>query len=159
MRILVISDSHGDALALKRIIKSQPTAEVVFFCGDGEREAENAKMEFPEKAFYLVRGNCDWGSSLPVKQEVNVEGVKVFVTHGDIYSVKSTDTLMLYTAAGSGANIVLYGHTHEPRVDYVDEIHVVNPGSCHGSMGTFAVIDITKAGIVPVIMKNEQIMF
>ena len=35
MRILVLSDSHGDFFSMKKAIESQPTAEVVVFLGDG----------------------------------------------------------------------------------------------------------------------------
>ena len=39
---------------------------MVIHLGDGEVEAQRLKASFPEKMFLQVRGNCDWGSELPV---------------------------------------------------------------------------------------------
>lgn len=155
MRILVLSDSHGDPVGVKKIIASQKAAEHVIFCGDGEGDLEGAKLMFPEKTFYMVRGNCDFGSRLPVVQTFPLGGKKLMLAHGHTYYVKQTDSDLLFAARGAGADIVLFGHTHIPRVDYEDGLHIVNPGSCHGSFGTYAVIDLTPVGIVPVIMKRE----
>ena len=65
MRILVVSDSHGNDGNLRRAILAQPKAEVVIHLGDGEEELLRAKRSFPEKMFLAVRGNCDWGSACP----------------------------------------------------------------------------------------------
>ena len=45
MRILVVSDSHGDYNSLKKAIASQPTAEVIVHCGDGAKEVEALTQE------------------------------------------------------------------------------------------------------------------
>ena len=52
MRILVVSDSHGNGGNLRRAIMAQPNAEVVIHLGDGEEE-------WPPlgKMFLAVRGN------------------------------------------------------------------------------------------------------
>ena len=42
MRILVVSDSHGNDANLRRAILAQPTAEVVIHLGDGEEELQRA---------------------------------------------------------------------------------------------------------------------
>ena len=62
MRILVVSDTHGNDSSLRRAILAQPKAEVVIHLGDGEEELLRAKRAFPEKMFLAVRGNCDLGS-------------------------------------------------------------------------------------------------
>ena len=36
VRILVISDSHGDHYSVLRAIREQPSAKLIFFLGDGE---------------------------------------------------------------------------------------------------------------------------
>ena len=43
MRILVVSDSHGNDSSLRRAILAQPKAEVVIHLGDGEEELLRAK--------------------------------------------------------------------------------------------------------------------
>ena len=59
MRILVVSDTHGNDSSLRRAILAQPKAEVVIHLGDGEEEVQRARGSFPEKMFLQVRGNCD----------------------------------------------------------------------------------------------------
>lgn len=80
MRILVVSDSHGNDANLCRAILAQPTAEVVVHLGDGEEELQRAKRSFPEKMFLAVRGNCDMASSLPPVGEYEAQGVRIFYT-------------------------------------------------------------------------------
>ena len=69
MRILVVSDTHGNDAGLRRALLAQPKAEVVIHLGDGEDELQRAKRSFPEKMFLAVRGNCDMASSLPPEGE------------------------------------------------------------------------------------------
>lgn len=156
MRILILSDSHGDKGTVKRIITSQPQAEAVIFCGDVLEDIEGAIPLFPEKKFYTVRGNCDIGSMQPPVLVCELCGKKILITHGHTYYVKSSDSDLVFAARSQGCQIVVYGHTHVPRADYEDGLYIVNPGSCHGYGGTFAVIDITPGGIVPVIMKSSN---
>ena len=52
MRILVVSDTHGDEAALYDALMQQPKAEVVIHLGDGERDVEAQKFRFPGKCFY-----------------------------------------------------------------------------------------------------------
>lgn len=68
MRILVVSDTHGDAYALEQAILAQPGARVILHLGDGAREAEDMETRFPDRTFYCVRGNGDFsgGSSCPI---------------------------------------------------------------------------------------------
>ena len=49
MRILVVSDTHGNDSSMRRAILAQPKAEVVIQLGDGEEELLRAKRAFPEK--------------------------------------------------------------------------------------------------------------
>ncbi len=51
MRILVVSDTHGDARSLQQAIWEQPDARVVIHLGDGAREAEDAAAQFPDRTF------------------------------------------------------------------------------------------------------------
>ena len=61
MRILVVSDSHGNDAALRRALLSQPKAEVVIHLGDGEEELQRARGSFPEKAPPCPRrGSTPW---------------------------------------------------------------------------------------------------
>jgi phosphoesterase, MJ0936 family len=155
MRILVVSDSHGDVHMLRRVIAHQRKAEVVIHLGDGEDDLFQIKPQFPEKMFLQVRGNCDWGSELPSAEEFMVNGVRIFYTHGHVYNAKMTDYDMIYAANLRKANILLYGHTHWAREYYTDGLYVLNPGSVKGYGGSFGTIEITDKGILTNIISTD----
>ncbi len=153
MRILVVSDTHGDYGALQRAILAQPHAEVVIHLGDGAEEAERAQAAFPEKRFLRLRGNCDWGSKLPAFLVEEFSGKRFYCTHGAAEEVK----FGLYEAERRAreykANVLLFGHTHTPLCEYDDGLYLLNPGSLHGFGATYGFVDVTKAGIVTQIVK------
>ena len=38
MRILVVSDTHGDLRTLMKAVNAQPSAEIIVHCGDGDEQ-------------------------------------------------------------------------------------------------------------------------
>lgn len=148
MRVLVLSDSHGDVYKLRRAIDSQPTAKLIVFLGDGEYDIDSVECRVP---VIKVRGNCDFGSSLPLNFTDEICGKKIYCTHGFRENVKYTTENLISVAKSHGAHIALYGHTHVPVTSYDGGLYLVNPGSVRE--GSFAVIDITDSGIMPIIMK------
>lgn len=148
MRILVFSDSHGSYTGMLSALRAQTRAEVVIFCGDGENDFERCRCEFPDKMFVAVRGNCDWGSSLPYAETLTIEGKKIFVTHGHLYNVKMTYDEIINYAHANGIDIVLFGHTHTPYTEYDNGLYIMNPGSAGDYHAGYGIIDIVKGGIV-----------
>ena len=153
MRILVTSDTHGDYGSLRRAILAQPSADIVIHLGDGGEDVEKVRFSFPNKTFLQVRGNCDWGSSVPETGEYMAGDRKLFFTHGHMYSVKSGDYTIITEARSRKADIVLFGHTHKPREDYEDGLYIMNPGRLSGWEPTYGIIDVTEQGIVLNVMK------
>ncbi len=153
MRILVVSDTHRDRGALRQAILRHPEAEVVIHLGDGAEEAADAKLEFPDKMFLLVRGNCDWGSTLPVEGLTAFAGKNIFYTHGYTYHVKYGLYEAKSAARDRRADVLLFGHTHEALTEYEDGLYIMNPGSLNGSAGTYGTLDITPAGVVTNIVR------
>ncbi len=156
MRIVVISDSHRRTSVVDKIIASQPTAEHIFFLGDNTSDIEDFDLIYPDKKFHTVCGNCDFMSLYP---SVGVETVcekRILYTHGHNYSVKYGISNLLKTAKENNCDIVLYGHTHISEILYDDGVYVVNPGSCSSpreGRASYAVIDITESGIMPIIIE------
>lgn len=148
MRILVVSDSHGDAMKLRKAVEQQPSAEMIFFLGDGERDLDYAGIMLP---VVKVRGNCDWGSELPAFSVDKIEGNVIYSTHGYVEFVKHGLSGLKAAARENKAHIALYGHTHNPVTEYDDGVWYVNPGSVRD--GNYAVVDITGSGVMPVLMK------
>ena len=141
-RIIVVSDTHRDYKSLERLVlMHKKTADLFIHLGDGADEAEMVKAKFPEKTFLQVRGNCDWGCDLPVDAEITLEGKKIFYTHGYTHNVKYGLYNMCCAAREKKADIVLFGHTHQALAEYDDGLYLLNPGSLHGSMGTYGIID------------------
>ena len=153
MKILVFSDTHGDFTRMQKAIMSHSDAEVVIHCGDGERDVEYMRRSFPNKAFYNVCGNCDWGSSLEPTLEITLEGKRIFATHGHLYGAKMGLNRLIYAAKEKNADILLYGHTHISMNEYDDGMYIINPGSCHGYGATYCLLDITEKGVLASIVK------
>ena len=156
MRLLVISDTHGRTSLIDRILLRESEAKEVFFLGDVVSDIEKVKLEHANRNFHIVRGNCDYFCDYPLFDiaEYKEFGVCVFFTHGHRYSVKSGTDGILEAAKGVGANMVLYGHTHISGIEYKDGVYIINSGSAalpRNGAGSYAVIDITKAGILPAI--------
>ena len=152
MRILVVSDVHGRVGRLYEAIEQQPTANTVIFLGDGLRQAEDAADRYPDRTFYMVPGNCDFGAqAIPVRQET-LGGKKFYFTHGHLHDVKYTLYRIDMAAREAGADIVLFGHTHVPYEEYADGLYLFNPGSL-GYEGTYGYVDIVGGGIRTAIVK------
>ena len=152
MRILVVSDVHGNGRALREAIESQPTARRVLFLGDGLRQAEDAAEQFSDRDFYMVPGNCDMAAPGPLTRQETFGGKRFFFTHGHRYDVKYGLYRLELAAREAGADIALFGHTHVPYRDYADGLHLINPGSL-GRDGRYAYVDVTGGGIMTVLLK------
>lgn len=156
MRILILSDSHGRTAVIDEILAAQPSAEYVFFLGDKTSDMDDFEFLYPDKKFFIVSGNCDYYSTYPSVSSATVCGKRILFTHGHSFSVKYGTTRLLSAAKENGYDIVLYGHTHIPTIVYEDGIYLVNPGSCSSSREgapSYAVIDITDSGIMPIIIR------
>ena len=125
--IVVISDTHGRKNCVEELYPVLREADFVIHLGDGWTDLRDFNAEHPEKT-YLCKGNCDVFPALK-EYELEVENVKIFFCHGDKYRVKAGLTRIYLRAKEIGASLVLYGHTHNARVDFEDGVTLVNPGS------------------------------
>ncbi len=148
MRVLVLSDSHGAADLVRRAVAQQPSASLILHLGDGERDMLGCGASVP---ILQVRGNCDWGSDLPAKIVTQECGCTLYLTHGYAERVKYGLYELKAAAREHHAHIALYGHTHEPVTTYEDGLWLVNPGSVR--QGSYAVLDLTEKGVMPILMK------
>lgn len=156
MKCLCFSDSHGSTLGIKRALDTHPDAEVIFFLGDGLSDIE-IFIRDRSRAFLAVRGNCDRDftlGDLTVKKtdSINIEGRRIVFTHGDLYGVKYGLDGVKKLAYDTNADIVLFGHTHQPLEEYVstDEsgFYLFNPGSIGGYTPSYGIINISESGIL-----------
>ena len=159
MKCLVFSDSHGSTRGMLRALDIHKDAEAVFFLGDGLTDIIQLVDREPRRAWFYVRGNCDFTSAVgntTVRklESVTLEGYRIVFTHGDLYGVKYGYDGLLRLAEHSSADVVLFGHTHTPCEKYqpTDEggVYFFNPGSIgydHPSAASYGVINITEKGI------------
>lgn len=146
MRILVLSDTHGDYGSMKQALSQQTHIDMIIHCGDGRDQVEELQRTLKDIPIVAVRGNCDWGSAMPNTATVEVGGKRIFVTHGHLYQVKMTPYNLACAAREEKADIVCFGHTHVPMNEYDDGLYMLNPGSCHGYGASYGYIDITDRG-------------
>lgn len=127
-RIAVFTDSHGDTEPMMAVIREQKP-DMVLHLGDYARDAEELCREFPAMDIRYVRGNCDYGSDAPEVLTPVVDRVRIFMTHGHRYQVKFTLYSLANAASFSGAQLALFGHTHESEFRQVGDVSLFNPGA------------------------------
>lgn len=156
MKCIVISDSHGDSLKIRRILNMHPDCEIVFFLGDGLSDLEPF-IRNNNIAFLAVRGNCDRSfvlgdTAVKKTDSIKIEGRRVVFTHGDLYGVKYGLDGVKKLALESFADVVLFGHTHQPLETYVPTeeggYYLFNPGALGGYKSSYGVMMITDKGIL-----------
>lgn len=148
MKIIVISDTHGSVSALEMVKKYiQSDVNCIIHAGDvyyfGPRNPlpsghapGSLSLQFNSLNIPLIcaKGNCDSDvdqlvSNFPLCDPfafVVYNGIKIFVTHGHRYS--NEDLLKL--SKQWNINIVVSGHTHMARLEKIDGVIFLNPGSC-----------------------------
>ena len=146
MKIIVVSDTHGSYRNFKKVMQLNSNADIVVHCGDSRDEVETIKMEYPDKTYYTVKGNCDF-EMLPIVEEFTVDGVRFMATHGHIYNVKYGLMNLLLAAKENNADVALFGHTHISHDELVDGVRLFNPGSA-GYGGSFGVIEVKDGQVL-----------
>lgn len=137
IKILVVSDSHKNRGILKRILmKEEADTHLFFHCGDSMLHGDQL---FP---FSSVKGNCDLFVNFPKHIEMATPLGLVYITHGEM-GIERFPKLIRTVRC----DILLYGHTHVHRHDYINDCHCFNPGSVteprDGTSGTYLVIEGT----------------
>lgn len=127
-KIVILSDTHGNRRAIDGLDVILKECDYIFHLGDTSSDGAYIRANYPEKTF-IVNGNCDplkLGEDEIVKE---VDGVKIFATHGHLYGVKSSLTRLAARANELDCDIALYGHTHSPREDILYGVTLINPGT------------------------------
>lgn len=121
MRIGVISDTHGllrpEALAALR------GCERIIHAGDiGKPDVLDALRALAP--LDAIRGNVDsgdWAASVPEHLDLEIGGLRIHVTH-DVKAM-GIDPIV------ARVDVVIAGHSHQPRIEEVDAVLYLNPGS------------------------------
>ncbi|WBW98827.1 metallophosphoesterase family protein [Oceanirhabdus sp. W0125-5] len=155
MKIAVLSDTHGNRTMMKCAVEKILHCDVVIHLGDNDRDVEYLK-KYINVPFYVVKGNCDFGSKEPSELFQHIGGKKVLMTHGHKYNVKYSLMSLMYRGLENEVDIILFGHTHVPVKVYNQNVLIMNPGSVgNPRMGpaTIGIIEIIDDVIYPSIVE------
>jgi len=138
MKILVVSDTHGDITRLERILSKDNNFNMIIHLGDYFRDARQIEKNHPEIKVECVYGNCDFMvGDTPADKLIEIEGRRIFATHGHRYSVKNGNDNLIRKARDVKADILLYGHTHISSLEEGNDYCLLNPGSISEPRGSF----------------------
>ena len=150
MRVLIVSDTHGRHNGLDRALQEAGDIDMLIHLGDVEGGEEYIDTVVDcEK--HIVRGNNDFFSDLPREEEFNIGKYKIFITHGHSYYVSLDPEYIREEGKARKADIVMFGHTHRPFFEEMDEIIVLNPGSLsfprqEGRKGSYMIMETDGEG-------------
>jgi len=119
--IRVISDTHG--LLRPEALDAMRGADLILHAGDVDDLAilDSLRAIAP---VHVVRGNVDrgpWAESIPYTEVVEIDGALIYMIH-------IRDQLDLDPKA-AGFAAVIYGHSHQPEIERIDDVLYLNPGS------------------------------
>ena len=151
MRVGVFSDSHGDHEALDELLERMGVLDAACFLGDVARDAEHLRERLAampnQPVLYAVRGNNDYYSTCTLPWDLLIElgGVRIYMTHGHrLVSLMN----LAYKAQECGAQVALFGHTHQALCETVQGVLLLNPGSagnfCRGGRARASVLEINR---------------
>ena len=130
VRLGLISDSHNRESCVQRFlaVAERERYDAVYHMGDGESDARwlGRRLKMP---LVFVAGNCDMFSKAAREARGQHEGHRLLAVHGHLYDVRYGLDRLSYFAESNGADIALYGHTHDPRVCFVGPTLMINPGA------------------------------
>ena len=122
--------------------------------GDHASDGRHLEQALVISAF-IVRGNCDACEDAPEEQLVELGGWKLLLCHGHRYHVKQNLQSIYYRGLEAGADIVLFGHTHQAIYE-AGAVTLINPGSV--SSRNLA-LDTASWGLLTLSDKKEENFF
>ena len=152
MKILVLSDSHYNTYNMENVISSlYDEIDMVLFLGDCCEDIIKMEELYPDIEYHYVVGNCDMRILNPTELLIEVEGKRIFLTHGHYYGVKYNSGEIKFIAEENNVDICLHGHTHNPYKKIDNNILYFNPGSIAYPRGypypSYGIIDIVDGEI------------
>ncbi len=158
MKILVLSDTHGDTSKAEKVIRRNKGIDLIIHLGDYFRDAQKLAALFPEIPTEYIYGNSDLlTNNVPAEKIIEVCGKRIFLTHGHKYSVKWDYERLILRAKEQNADILLFGHTHIPELIIKGSLYMLNPGSTSepraDSNESYGIIEIIDDKINPKICR------
>lgn len=145
MKWVVVSDNHSMKNILTDIVSIHDDADVYIHLGDSEFDYNDAEL----KPYIKIKGNCDYGKDFHDTFELQQNDINAFLTHGHLYQVGNGRERLASVARDADCQIALYGHLHVKRIEVVDGVVCINPGSIAQSRSqeeeTYAVLTFDES--------------
>lgn len=150
MRILIVSDTHRIHQNFYRVVEKAGKIDLLVHLGDIEG-AEQLYSEAVDCPVEMVAGNNDYFSDLPIEKMVHIGSFEVMLTHGHRYYIGMGNEMLQAEARTRGADIVMYGHTHRPVIEFNGGLTILNPGSLsyprqEGKKPSYIMMEIDSKG-------------
>jgi len=162
MKLLLISDTHGSSKEVGDLVQ-QYVDEVQYVCHMGDFFRDLMKYEHTYKEMYpnlkvvCITGNCDFSSIVSDECILEIpvgDGIvrRILMVHGHNHTVKLDRKRLAKYALQQGVDACFYGHTHEPTIETIDSIFIMNPGSLTeprgGSKASYGFVEISEDGAI-----------
>lgn len=147
MKIMVVSDTHGNYLEPSRILENT-SADMLIHLGDDINDALTLGL-IVDIPVIKVPGNCDHGAREPRELLESISGRIFFITHGDAYRVKIGLDRLVEKAKKVNASVALFGHTHRPLIQKQDGVLLINPGTLMAGSDSksYAMLTVTPSKV------------
>jgi len=166
MKILVFSDSHGRTDSMLSVVKYlEKDVSHILHLGDNMPDGALLRQLFLGIPVYYIPGNCDY-TGVPQDLLLEIEGKKLWLTHGHRYNVKAGIDRLSYAAEERSADICLFGHTHIASLTCINGVVYMNPGSISIPRGyektSYGVLDLsngTQASVVEFSREGYRVIY
>lgn len=128
MRIGLIGDTHGDVFSMQQAVAAAGPVEFWLHTGDFYRDSL-LLATIASVPVTAVAGNCDGRAEAKPDEYVEVAGYRLWLTHGHHYGVKTDLSELRGWALRYEADVVVFGHTHQPFIGNESGLLLINPGS------------------------------
>ena len=150
MKILIISDTHRSLKNLDTALANEKPIDLLIHMGDVERQVPDI-MKMVDCPMHIIAGNNDFLCGLDDEEEFEIGKYKVMITHGHQYYVGMSEQYLQEEARARGVDIVMYGHTHVPKLIFESDLITLNPGSLtyprqKGRRPSYMVMTIDESG-------------
>ncbi|MEK7061441.1 MAG: YfcE family phosphodiesterase [Patescibacteria group bacterium] len=146
MKIIVVSDSHGNIANIKLVLgfAKRIKADGIIHCGDWDNLKSIEETLRSNIPLYAVLGNADIDEQITKKLKLKANKFdekflkirlgerKIGVVHNLVLSSK---------LLAISYNVVFCGHRHFKSERIIDGVKVVSPGALHSIKPSFAVYD------------------
>jgi len=121
IRIGLISDTHG--LVRDEAVEAMKGCQHILHAGDIDEPEVLVKLR-KLAPVTVVRGNNDrgsWAQAIPDYEVIEFGAVSVYLRHDEAE--------LDIDPRAAGFRVLMFGHSHQPRVEMRDGVLFVNPGS------------------------------